>query len=460
MRFAINFVFGLFLILVDFVHLFEEVPAEFYRQYDFGSKETGFETAASFCAQAVAPPSQRFPCSLSTTIAENPSNFAAPSFQGSTFFAPHHQRNDRHDAMEVFELQAAWKALSDVLLQSALAERNRQIVHPSVQTGSGTDRPLCTRLETRSTMGAKMALEFTSTANAVSQTSQGQEAEWQHATRPITWPWTWASFCAQQPGKGKGKGKGDFPQVPQAPLPPPPMPWPGYMPMGQNMPVMMPQMAQIQPMQIAPASTKTTMQSMQHPPMPAPTMTPEQQAREQKMQELMAYLKRRGPDPAQDVSQKVHDFSKKDGAQAKKDLQTAAKALGEAKDTLEAALQARTNLISSWNTFLTDAVRTWQEYGHLFQSQETEHQERIQAAREVFTLAKQQVDEAKSAVGEAIEVNDVDDEEDLAAPSNAATSEKITESMQFLTASLHQFQHSKEQKKYMWKFSHHSNAPD
>jgi hypothetical protein len=124
MRFAINFVFGLFLILVDFVHLFEEVPAEFYWQYDFGNKETGFETAASFCAQAVAPPSQRFPCSLSTTIAENPSNFAAPSFHGSTFFAPHHQRNDRHDAMEVFELQATSKALSDVLLQSALAERN------------------------------------------------------------------------------------------------------------------------------------------------------------------------------------------------------------------------------------------------------------------------------------------------------------------------------------------------
>ena len=247
----------------------------------------------------------------------------------------------------------------------------------------------------------------------------------------------------QQPGKGKGKG--DFPQVPQAPLPPPPMPWPGYMPMGQNMPVMMRQMAQMQPMQIAPASTTTTMQSMQHPPMPAPTMTPEQQAREQKMQELMAYLKRRGPDLPQDVSQKVHEFSKKDGAQAKKDLQTAAKALGEAKDTLEAALQARTNLISSWNTFLTDAVRTWQEYGHLFQSQETEHQERIQAAREVFTLAKQQVDEAKSALGEAIEVNDVDDGEDLAGPSNVATSEKITESMQFLTASLHQFQQRAEE---------------
>ena len=215
--------------------------------------------------------------------------------------------------------------------------------------------------------------------------------------------------------------------------------------MGQNMPVMMRQMAQMQPMQIAPASTTTTMQSMQHPPMPAPTMTPEQQAREQKMQELMAYLKRRGPDLPQDVSQKVHEFSKKDGAQAKKDLQTAAKALGEAKDTLEAALQARTNLISSWNTFLTDAVRTWQEYGHLFQSQETEHQERIQAAREVFTLAKQQVDEAKSALGEAIEVNDVDDEEDLAGPSNVATSEKITESMQFLTASLHQFQQRAEE---------------
>ena len=196
-------------------------------------------------------------------------------------------------------------------------------------------------------------------------------------------------------------------------------------------------------MQMAPASATAMMPQMQHTAGTASALTPEQQAREHKMQELMAYLKRRGPDLPQDVSQKVHEFSKKDGAQAKKDLQTAAKALGEAKDALEAALQARTNLIASWNTFITDAVRTWKEYAILFQTQEAEHQERIQTAREVFIAAKENVDDAKTAVGEVIEVND--DEEDLAGPSNAATSEKITESMRFMTASLAQFQQKAEE---------------
>ena len=203
------------------------------------------------------------------------------------------------------------------------------------------------------------------------------------------------------------------------------------------MPNQMPFVAPMQSMQLSGGASTTT------PAAAGSTMTPEQLAREQKMQELMNYLKRRGPDLPQDVSQKVHEFTKKDGVQAKKDLQTAAKALGEAKDALEAALQARTNLIASWNTFLTDAVRTWKEYGTLFQTQEAEHQERIQMAKDMFTTAKLQVDEAKTAVGEVIKVND--EEEDLAGPSNAATSEKISESMKFLTTSLQQFQQKAEE---------------
>ena len=131
----------------------------------------------------------------------------------------------------------------------------------------------------------------------------------------------------------KGKGKGDLQQaqqVPLPPLPPPAMPWPGYMPM--MMPGQMQFAAPMQSMQMPGGASTTT------PAASGSMMTPEQLAREQKMQELMNYLKRRGPDLPQDVSQKVHEFTKKDGVQAKKDLQTAAKALGEAKDALEAAL--------------------------------------------------------------------------------------------------------------------------
>lgn len=241
------------------------------------------------------------------------------------------------------------------------------------------------------------------------------------------------------PPAQKGKGKADVP----APLPPPPMPWPGYAPMGQMMnPAMM------MPMPSMPAMVMPNPNAAA-PPMPPPAtppgpcMTPEQQERERKMQELMTYLKKRGPDLPKDVSQKVREIAKKDGAQANQDLESAAKALGHAKDELEAALQARTNLVASWKTFLTDAVSTWKEYASLFQTQEAEHQERIKAAQEAFALAKTEVDETKAVVGTVIEIKDEEDEPNC--PSNHVTSEKITESMQFLTASLQQFQEKAEE---------------
>lgn len=221
------------------------------------------------------------------------------------------------------------------------------------------------------------------------------------------------------------------------------MPWPGYAPMGQMMnPAMMMPMPSM-PAMVVPNPNAAA------PPMPPPAtppgpcMTPEQQERERKMQELMTYLKKRGPDLPKDVSQKVREIAKKDGAQANQDLESAAKALGHAKDELEAALQARTNLVASWKTFLTDAVSTWKEYASLFQTQEAEHQERIKAAQEAFALAKTEVDETKAVVGTVIEIKDEEDEPNC--PSNHVTSEKITESMQFLTASLQQFQEKAEE---------------
>ena len=148
------------------------------------------------------------------------------------------------------------------------------------------------------------------------------------------------------------------------------MPWPGYMQMPVNQmnqaammphlpPMMMPHMPQGS---MQPSATATTTSPW------VPALSAEQAARERKMQDLMNYLKKRGPDLPQDVSQKVQEFTKKDGAQAKKDLQVAARELGQAKDELEAAIQARVNLVASWKNFLTDAVKTWQEYAQLFQS--------------------------------------------------------------------------------------------
>ena len=259
----------------------------------------------------------------------------------------------------------------------------------------------------------------------------------------------------QQPGKGKGKG--DFPQVPQAPLPPPPMPWPGYMPMGQNMPVMMRQMAQMQPMQIAPASTTTT--SAIDAASANASSYHDSRAASQRAENagVDGLLEAPWTRPSTGCFPKSPRVLQEGWSTSKEGSANSRKSLGRSQRHLRS---------SSPGTYEPDIIMEH------FPDRCGSYMARVRppvfkvwkpSIRRGFKLLEKsslwQVDEAKSALGEAIEVNDVDDEEDLAGPSNVATSEKITESMQFLTASLHQFQ-QREQKKYMWKFSHHSNAPD
>ena len=76
-------------------------------------------------------------------------------------------------------------------------------------------------------------------------------------------------------------------------------------------------------------------------------------------------------------------------------------------------MQARSNLIASWKTFLTDSIKTWQEYTALFQSQERELQERIQKAQEDFGQAKTLAAQSQEEAGKIPTIEVKDDEEDL-----------------------------------------------
>jgi seryl-tRNA synthetase len=99
-------------------------------------------------------------------------------------------------------------------------------------------------------------------------------------------------------------------------------------------------------------------------------------------------------------------------------------------------------MISSWKTFLTDAVKTWQEYATLFQNQERELQERIQQAQSAFAQAKQQAEQSQEEAGKISAIEIKDDDEEIEGDSSQAemTSGKIHEGMMSLTASLQQLQ--------------------
>jgi predicted nucleic acid-binding Zn-ribbon protein len=144
---------------------------------------------------------------------------------------------------------------------------------------------------------------------------------------------------------------------------------------------------------------------------------------------------------------KVQNFAKKEGARATKDLHTAVRLQGRARQDLEDALQARFNLIASWKTFLTDAIRTWQEYATLFQQQEKDVQDKIQEAQDQFNQANVQLEQSQTAAGKVKTIVIKDEDEEIAEgqASISSASDKIHDSFKTLSTSLLQPQAQTEQ---------------
>lgn len=167
-------------------------------------------------------------------------------------------------------------------------------------------------------------------------------------------------------------------------------------------------------------------------PLAIPTPSVPTMMQEQVPNELLNYLQKRSVDLPLDVQQKVQSESRKQGKRAIKDLQVAAKSLGEARTAYEEALLARTQHISSWKSFLAEAVKNWTDYAKMFEQNEQALQMRISSAREQFQEAKECLDASKTAAGQVTEISD---EEEL--PGDSETSAmQITESIQALSNSL------------------------
>ena len=242
-----------------------------------------------------------------------------------------------------------------------------------------------------------------------------------------------------------GKGKGDF-----APLPPPPIPWPGYVHSG--LPVQPPMQHGLAPQMVPMAPPGSMTSSSGIPTMPAPPELPGgttmySPAQNQEEKELVEMIKSRQMELPADMRMKVQTYAKKEGARATKDLHTAVRQQGRARQDLEDALQARFNIVASWKAFLTDAIKTWQEYANLFQHQEKEVTERIQTAQEQFSMANVQLEQLQMAAGKVKTIEIKDDEEEMAEgkASVAIASEKIIDSFKTLSSSLQTLQTQTEQ---------------
>eukprot|EP00435_Cladocopium_sp_Y103_P072536 s200_g40.t1 len=279
---------------------------------------------------------------------------------------------------------------------------------------------------------------------------------------------------------GKGKDAGSFgqqqpfqqfpyppvfqppmqPQSHQPPLPPPavPPPWMQYGPPMQSAPVisMMPNSmtpnsagtpTMMMPGPSGPLGVNTGMSPAGMPApsvatmtMPSPALPP---ALDASTRELINYIQKRQADLPPDVQRKVQDHSRKEGKRATKDLHSAVSMLDEAKAELEEALLARSQHIGTWKHFLAEAVKNWAEYGSMFAQHEQALQSRIQAAKEQFTEAKEVLEASKAAAGE-VHIQEISDEEDLAARDSDTSARQIGMSIQSLSTSLQQLRQEAE----------------
>ena len=153
---------------------------------------------------------------------------------------------------------------------------------------------------------------------------------------------------------------------------------------------------------------------------------------EQKLKEVSTLLKKANletltPELQQFVADETKAASKKDA----KTLYTAVDALTKAREELDTALLARSNLMTQWRAFLTMSLERFRQYTDHFQSQEQAHQESIKNAKEKLHKAKEDFSSKEEA---ATVISD--DEGEAKDTSTKESAAKILEGLAHMTESL------------------------
>lgn len=142
------------------------------------------------------------------------------------------------------------------------------------------------------------------------------------------------------------------------------------------------------------------------------------------------------PELQQFVAEETKAATKQDA----KTLYTAVDALTKAREELDTAHMARSNLMTQWRAFLTMSLERFRQYADHFQSQEQAHQQNIQKAKETLQKAKEDFSSKEEA---ALVISDEDTESKDASTKESAT--KILEGLNHMTDSLKKLSEQAEQ---------------
>lgn len=232
------------------------------------------------------------------------------------------------------------------------------------------------------------------------------------------------------PVMDKGMGKGAIPQQVMVP-PPPPLPHTGHMAPPAVMPMM--------PFPTAPLASAV--------PVPQETQTKEGVA-QKNLNRLLKEMKKEEDTLSPNLQSMAHEMKKQDEKSNMQGLHSAVRALGDAKDALLEAENARVQLLSQWKLFLQQSVIKWKEFTTNFQASDSAHQTSVRAARLAVRKAQRTFDIAskREHIGknEPWPISDEEDEitEDMTVDSKEESAQKIHDGMSSIVTSLEELSSS------------------
>ena len=253
------------------------------------------------------------------------------------------------------------------------------------------------------------------------------------------------------PMTGMEKGTGKSMPVPTAapptmvlPPPPPANPPPGTTGIGPKAMSAWPAFTQMAPFPTAPATSSTTTLQVD------PKAEGEAQ---KKLNRLLQEMKKEEDSLSPNLQSMAHEMKKQDEKNHMQGLHAALRSLGQAKDELLEAENARAQLLSQWKTFLQQSVVKWREFTASFQASDTAHQESVHTARLNVKQAQRCFDLAtkkdQSNSGKPQVISDDEEPEDFSEEMTVDTREesaqKIHEGMSSIVASLEELSSSADQ---------------
>lgn len=175
----------------------------------------------------------------------------------------------------------------------------------------------------------------------------------------------------------------------------------------------------------------------------APTV-PAAPSADPKIQALLGMMQKQSGSLSTELQTMLQEVTTQTSQQATKELHLQVTRLGQAKKQMQIALHARSNLYLSWQKYVADAIKRWEQNVLDYQEEESRIEGEMQKAREGLLQAKESLEEAKQA---AVKFNlqvstEEEGDDDEAMLQSSLTGKRIHQNMTNLVNTLQELHHS------------------